>query len=172
MSDIPSSSEFLNIVKPDDNKNYFKIGTVSELFANGTAKIIFDGEELASEKQYSYLNNYKPSVGDRVLMASVSSTYIVLGKLGYNASPNTNISPGNVAVSGSLTVSGYVGFFGGTAHNKTSVNYPASIQTNDTADTTYSTNEVTMLGHLKTDVTNLRDTVNNLVAALKGYNLI
>ena len=43
-----------------DEKVSFKLGVVVELFPIGTAKITFDGEEVASEKEYSYLASYKP----------------------------------------------------------------------------------------------------------------
>lgn len=69
-----------------DNKS-FKLATVAALFENGTAKIQFDGEETASEKQYAYLESYRPEIGNRVLLGVLGGTYIILGKINYNVSP-------------------------------------------------------------------------------------
>lgn len=89
MSGIMSAEEMLKFNVQNQSKvKTFKIGTVTDKFANGTAKIKFDGEDTASEKQYSYLARYAPTVGDRVLLAVVSGTYIILDKINYNVSPS------------------------------------------------------------------------------------
>jgi hypothetical protein len=84
---IPTTEELVQEEAPIEQNN-FKIGVVVELFENSTAKITFDGEESASEKQYAYLASYKPSIGDRVLLANVSGTYIIMGKILYNEEPS------------------------------------------------------------------------------------
>lgn len=76
--------------KVDDDK-YFKLGTVTSLFPNNTAKIQFDGETIPSEKEYAYLASYAPTTLDRVFLASVSGTYIILGKINYNIGPEETI---------------------------------------------------------------------------------
>jgi hypothetical protein len=48
----------------------------------------------------------------------------------------------------------------------------AAIVTTETADSTYSANEVSMLNNLKTDVTTLKNTVNALLASARGGELI
>lgn len=58
----------------------FKMGTVDSLFPDGSPKVKFDGETTPSQKKYKRLASYTPSVGDRVVIASVSGTYVVLGK--------------------------------------------------------------------------------------------
>lgn len=177
---------------------------MSELFYNNTAKLIFDGEETASQKQYAYLDSYTPAVGDRVLLASISGTYVILGKINYDVKPSGNeLAAGNfttinstglaslnsLEVSGStrfrgnvtfetyitvpsLKVNGSVGFFGGSLASKRSINNVPSITTSQSADSTYSYNEQAMLGQLKTDVTNLRNSLNEVITALKQYNLV
>ncbi|HLS53297.1 MAG TPA: hypothetical protein VK031_04940 [Tissierellaceae bacterium] len=75
------ADEFLGIVKDNRKEVNFKLGVVADLFGNGTAKITFDGETEASTKQYSYLSSYKPKKGDRVLLAKVGGTYVILGNL-------------------------------------------------------------------------------------------
>jgi hypothetical protein len=166
MSEIPNASELLEQTANPELKSAFRIGTVTELFTTPlfTAKIKFDGEEVASEKQYSYLASYSPIVNDRVIMATIAGTYIILGNIAYNTAP-ANINR-------SLNVTTLVGFFGTTPRSKSSVSDPSSISTTETADTTYSSNEVTMLGHLKTDVTNLQSKLTSLINALQGYGLV
>ncbi|MBU9724118.1 MULTISPECIES: hypothetical protein [Bacillaceae] len=69
-----------DIVKEETQKQArFKIGTVANIDDKPT--IIFSGEENPSEKGYSYLGSYTPTVGDRVLLVRVKSTYVILDKL-------------------------------------------------------------------------------------------
>jgi hypothetical protein len=44
-------------------------------------KVQFDGEDSASFKTYKKLNNISLADGDRVLLANVSGTFVILGKL-------------------------------------------------------------------------------------------
>ncbi len=87
MSKIPSAGEFLEYTSGEEKSTIFKLGMVAGLFTNSTAKIKFDGEDIASEKQYAYLARYKPAVNDRVLLCLVGGTYIVMDKIQYNVSP-------------------------------------------------------------------------------------
>lgn len=168
------------LIQTPEKQEVYKMGTVAALFGNNTAQVIFDGEDTASQKQYAYLNNYSPAVNDRVLMAAVADTYIVLGKLNFKVAPAqgggnsfTDITTsGSVTVGTDLKISGKVGFFGTNPRPKVSISSPSSIQTTGTADSSYSSNEVTMLNSLKTDVSNLRDKLKALMDALSGYNLI
>lgn len=72
----------------EESKN-FKLATVIDLFENKTGKVQFDGEDTPSEKQYAYLASYTPKKLDRVMLATVGGTYIILGKVNYNISPST-----------------------------------------------------------------------------------
>lgn len=84
-----TAEEFvLEIENSEESKN-FKLATVVELFDNDTAKLKFDGEETASEKQYAYLDSYVPKIDDRVLLGILGGTYVILGKVNYNVSPST-----------------------------------------------------------------------------------
>jgi len=88
------TAEELVIELKDDNERQscFKLGTVVDLFEEiETAKVQFDGEDTPSEKEYAYLDSYIPKVGDRVLLAMVSGTYIILGKVNYNISPKQEV---------------------------------------------------------------------------------
>lgn len=80
------------VLELDDNeeKKSFKLAIVVGLFENETAKIQFDGEENPSEKQYAYLESYIPKIDDRVLLGVLGGTYIILGKVNFNESPEAN----------------------------------------------------------------------------------
>ena len=102
--------EAQDLIQAEPEESSFRIGVVVELFPNNTAKITFDGEDSASQKQYAYLNDYTPTVGDRVLLAAVASTYVILGRLNYNVAPDvqdpTQLS--TLTVTGEATVNDLV----------------------------------------------------------------
>ena len=58
----------------------FRLAKVSSL-SNGRAYVQFYGESSASTKLYPYLEGYKPTVGDDVLMIQQGSTFIIAGKV-------------------------------------------------------------------------------------------
>lgn len=179
---MPTEKEYAMPEQPKSET--FKLGTVTALFANGTAKIRFDGEEEASEKQYSYLASYKPVVNDRVVLSVVAGTYIILGKILFNTSPESGIT--NLSVPGTLTVSG-----------QTTLNDPVDI--NDTLDVS---GKVTLSGEIQIggslnhdgsyigffgktptskktayyantdDITTIRNRLNALIQRLGDYGLI
>ncbi|MDF2985739.1 MAG: hypothetical protein K0R50_1249 [Eubacterium sp.] len=182
MSGIPSAREFLGYASAGEEASSFKLGMVTELFSNGTAKIKFDGEDTASGKQYAYLAGYKPVINDRVLLAVVSGTYIILDKINYNVSPGETTGPtagefttlhatGNTTLDGSLKVVGSLVFYNATPVGKQSVTAPSSMVTGETADNTYGELEQRMLNHLKADMQDIYNSVNSIVTALKQYNL-
>ena len=89
----------------------------------------------------------------------------------YGSGGTTEAAP--VRINGWLQHNGArVGFFGTTAISRRSRNYPSSIVTTQTADSTYDTTEQNMLNNLKTDVNNLRSTLYNVIADLKAYGLV
>lgn len=47
----------------------------------GLPKIKFDGELTVSGKQYAVMGNYLPAANDRVLLAPVGTTYLILGRV-------------------------------------------------------------------------------------------
>lgn len=69
--------QFLSILKQDKEEVY-KIGTVGSV-SNNKAKIKFDGEQVQSGKEYICLKSYNPILGERVLLARVKNTYVILG---------------------------------------------------------------------------------------------
>ncbi len=76
---IPTAQEFLEMNRQKKDR-VFRLGKVDSV-SGGLPAILFDGEETASGKLYAKLSTYSPSTGDRVLLAKVSGTYIVLGKV-------------------------------------------------------------------------------------------
>jgi len=76
---IPTAQEFLEMNRQKKDR-VFRLGKVDSV-SEGLPAILFDGEETASGKLYAKLANYSPTTGDRVLLAKVSGTYIVLGKV-------------------------------------------------------------------------------------------
>ena len=76
---IPTAQGFLEINRQKTDR-VFWLGKVDSV-SGGLPAILFDGEETASGKLYAKLDSYSPSAGDRVILAKVSGTYIVLGKV-------------------------------------------------------------------------------------------
>lgn len=48
---------------------------------SGRPYIRFYGESAASQKPYKYLQSYTPASGDKVLVARVGKSYVILGKV-------------------------------------------------------------------------------------------
>ena len=83
MSEIPNE-----IFQPleEQKQQVFRLGTVTNLFENGTAQVRFDGEESPSQKQYAFLSTYRPVVDDRVFLAAIGGTYVILGAISHEIS--------------------------------------------------------------------------------------
>ena len=76
-----------DLIHENQEPNAMRLGTVAALFAHGTAKVQFDGEDSPSEKEYAYLSYYTPQVNDRVLLSKFGKTYVILGALSYAVAP-------------------------------------------------------------------------------------
>ena len=87
-----------------------KMAEVVGLFENGTAKVKFDGEEVASEKEYGFLRHYIPKVGDKVFMMEFNGSYIIFDAVDYQVPAqkpiNLNYIKGNTTIEGDLTLKG------------------------------------------------------------------
>jgi len=59
----------------------FLMGTIPVGYITGRPTIIFDGESVASVRTYPYLSSYTPTAEDRVLIAVVGHSGVVLGKI-------------------------------------------------------------------------------------------
>ena len=67
-------------MQPAERK-IFRMAKVDPSYSSGLPRLLFDGETVVSQKRYPYLGNYTPVAGDRVLLAVVGGTYVVLGKI-------------------------------------------------------------------------------------------
>lgn len=76
MSQIDNS-----LFDPQKSKNPTALIKIAKVIAiNGnSATVQFDGESTPSNKYFKSLKSYTPQVGDRVLMLSISGSYIILG---------------------------------------------------------------------------------------------
>ena len=83
-----NTEDMVKLTEPESKDSAFRLGTVAALFAHGTAKILFDGEEEVSEKEYAYLSNYVPELNDRVLLAKTGGSYVIIGALSYAVAPD------------------------------------------------------------------------------------
>lgn len=64
-----------------------RIATVVDFFESGAAKVRFDGEDKASEKEYPYMKHCIPAKGDRVYMRAFAESYIIDGVILFETAP-------------------------------------------------------------------------------------
>lgn len=76
-------------IKNSNNEDNYKIATVTSFFENGCPKLTFVGEDQESNKKYSYIYTYIPVLGDIVLLMKTNSTYVIIGKIAYDITPDT-----------------------------------------------------------------------------------
>jgi hypothetical protein len=87
---------------------------------------------------------------------------------GYNSGAAVNIY-GNIRLA---TSGGKLAFFGSTPQYKQAVADIGSLSTSQSAGSSYTSNEQTMINNLKSDVTTLKNKLNALLDALQSYNLV
>lgn len=63
-----------------DGDKAYRMAVVDSVTGN-RPYIRFYGETTASQKPYKYLSSYTPVAGDKVLLARVAKTYVILGKV-------------------------------------------------------------------------------------------
>lgn len=68
-------NELIKLTGGQEQLSAYKLGTI----VNG--KVQFDGEDIPSEKTYMRLDSYTVTSADRVLLAVVGGTYIILGRV-------------------------------------------------------------------------------------------
>ena len=60
------------------------IATVASYNSSTGATLIFDGQTSATTKRYKRLaNGMTPAANDRVLVAKISGSYVILGKISF-----------------------------------------------------------------------------------------
>ena len=58
-----------------------RIGTIKSNTSGSGVTVQIDGESAATTKKYTHLSSYTPAVNDRVLIAEVGGSYVILGKI-------------------------------------------------------------------------------------------
>lgn len=78
---MSSTQELLSLVRIEEPASRdVRLGTITS--TSGTRpNVRFDGENTASSKGYPFIASYVPTVGDRVLLVRVGSTFTILGVL-------------------------------------------------------------------------------------------
>lgn len=76
-----TEEDFLKITQGKEKETVFRLGKIDPAYSTGRPSIVFDGETTATTKQYPYLSPYAPTAGDRVLLAKVAGSYLILGKV-------------------------------------------------------------------------------------------
>lgn len=133
-----NASDFLQIMNGDTKSQaVFKLGTIDPTYIEGKPRVIFDGEIESSTKGYCFLSGYKPAAGERILLISLGGTYIILGAILEKIQGNDEF-----------------------------ISNPPQLTVKDTADTTYSSNEVTMLNALKSDAIVIRNKLIEVIGKL------
>ena len=90
----------------------------------------------------------------------------VVGRIKFNANNELELYAGDIRINCSK-----LGIFNGNPVAKTDVTNPEALVTIETADATYDTTEQDMLNHLKTDVTNIRARMQELITALRALGI-
>lgn len=63
------------------DKNMFRLGRVDPDYTGGRPSVIFSGETIKSGKKYPYLSSYVPKANEKILLAKVGSSYVILGRI-------------------------------------------------------------------------------------------
>lgn len=57
----------------------FKLGKIDPVYVSGRPRVLFDGETVVGSKMYPYMDSYTPTANQRVLLAKVSGSYVIIG---------------------------------------------------------------------------------------------
>lgn len=86
-----NATEMVKDQESEKQETCTRLAIVTALFEDGCPKIRFYGEDVSSEKEYSYVSTYIPAVNDIVVLAKTDSSYIILGKINHKVTPDTKI---------------------------------------------------------------------------------
>ena len=178
---IISSGSF----KVGGSTSYCTISTLGTIYTTGTLTAegnfkVGDYDDYCTISSFGDINTTGTLTVERTFKVGDYDDYCTISSLGAINTTNSLTVKGNSTLNGftntianALKHTGStLGFFNAIPTIKTTVLAPSVITTTGTADATYSSNEQTMLGNLKTDVTNLRSKLNEIWDALDGYGLI
>jgi len=80
----------------------FATGVIPTGYTTGWPTITFDGESTTGSRQYPYLSSYSPVAGDRVILAMLTHSGVIMGKIG--GQPTGSTAPGGVSSLNALSV--------------------------------------------------------------------
>lgn len=60
----------------------YLLGVIDPAYTSGDPKVTFEGELTMSGKQYPFLSSYLPAPSDRVVLAPLGTSYVILGSVG------------------------------------------------------------------------------------------
>jgi hypothetical protein len=77
-----TADELVVLIKQlSTNEKAFSLGVIQSDYSSGRPKVKFDGDTTASSKQYPYLSSYTPASNDRVLLANIGGSHVIIGKI-------------------------------------------------------------------------------------------
>lgn len=81
-----NADEFVQLIsKLGTESKPYSLGTIDPNFdGKGKPRVQFDGESSPSSKVYPYLSPYKPVAGERVVLANIGTTHVILGAIENN----------------------------------------------------------------------------------------
>lgn len=71
----------LKAVKEGAKDKSFAFGVIDAVYSNGCT-VIFDGETASSPKQYTSIKTFSPAAEQRVMLAKVQGSWVILGPIG------------------------------------------------------------------------------------------
>jgi len=75
-------SDFLEIItKKRSGSPAFRLATIPPGYSSGRPTLIFDGQTTPTVKTYPYLSRYTPAANDRVLVAMVGRSGVIIDKI-------------------------------------------------------------------------------------------
>ena len=75
MDSLGFTSLIRDVVQEEKDRPPFAIGKLESF----DGRVRFDGEQRATTKRYKMLDTYTPAIGQRVLLARVKGSYVILG---------------------------------------------------------------------------------------------
>lgn len=63
-----TANEFVKVFKTDEGKKLIQYAKIDPAYTTGRPKLIFDGEDVVTVKQYHCISTYTPTAGDRVML--------------------------------------------------------------------------------------------------------
>jgi hypothetical protein len=79
--DLDIFTGLMREIAQEEIKSPFSLGKIDPSYSSGKPKIVFDGESSPSSKEYSYASGYTPKANDRVIVANVGGSHVVLGEV-------------------------------------------------------------------------------------------